>query len=108
MFRCSLCKSEKESVQHLFYTGSWTYWLWDVILLKLKARDLQAENFLELAKLFVKRYKGKGLTAAIAKTAFSAILYRLWEARNKVIFREEIVDRLTIKKQIGWDVKPSL
>lgn len=82
--RCYLCKSEEESLNHLFFNCCFTSTIWRSILGKvnLYANETSWEAWLTWIS---KTCKGKEPKAKIGRLAFCATIYILWRERNNRI-----------------------
>ena len=74
--RCSLCKQEQESRDHLFFTCSLSKEIWKkMILLCGLSREVLGWN--EELAWAVQRLKGKALTSKLLKVGWNAYIYHI-------------------------------
>ncbi|XP_077232625.1 uncharacterized protein LOC143869974 [Tasmannia lanceolata] len=65
--RCLLCNSVTESVNHLFFSCSYSAWIWRIILKKISLR---------------KKFKFKGQSGCLARILLTPSVYYIWLERN--------------------------
>ncbi|XP_077237074.1 uncharacterized protein LOC143878709 [Tasmannia lanceolata] len=80
--RCLLCNSVTESVNHLFFSCSYSAWIWRSILRKLSFRKNQRKSFGEEESWIQKKFKFKGQSGCLARILFTASVYYIWLERN--------------------------
>ncbi|XP_038994898.1 uncharacterized protein LOC120119071 [Hibiscus syriacus] len=83
---CVFCKVDLESKDHLFLNCPTIVFLWDSIfsLSGMKFSVFSWDNFLTRAS---SNWKGKSLLSLVMKLAMNALVYLLWEERNKRLFQ---------------------
>ncbi|XP_077215496.1 uncharacterized protein LOC143850066 [Tasmannia lanceolata] len=80
--RCLLCNSETESVYHLFFSCSYSAWIWRTILRKISLRKNQRKSFGEEESWIRKKFKFKGQSGCLSRILFTSSIYYTWLERN--------------------------
>ena len=86
---CPLCRSELETIDHLFFHCSIGSQVW------AKTRDwlgiTRAMQTIKAAvKWMIKEARGTGIRAKIKRISLASTVYHIWEARNQRIFEGKI------------------
>ncbi|XP_075109188.1 uncharacterized protein LOC142180979 [Nicotiana tabacum] len=83
---CSLCNSEKETVDHLFFKCTYSSRVWTTMLQRqgIQRQPMMWANELEWAG---KYYKGRSTTTELYKLVLAGTLYYIWQERNDRIFK---------------------
>lgn len=108
VLRCCPCKHEEESIQHLFVTCDVASSLWNAVALKLDKHCVDLSETMLLLEFFTKGFSGKGLCMTIARMAFCARIYYLWDYKNDAIFNESKQSKLQILRNVEFMVRTSL
>ncbi|XP_074290992.1 uncharacterized protein LOC141617727 [Silene latifolia] len=84
--RCSLCMADLESIRHLYFVCPYSSSVYQQILLwtGVTRRPLCLRQEL----LSLSRYKGKGWKKKWARGCVAAVVYLLWQERNRRLFEE--------------------
>ncbi|XP_019266752.1 PREDICTED: uncharacterized protein LOC109244163 [Nicotiana attenuata] len=100
---CSLCNSEKETMDHLFFKCTYSSRVWTLMLQwqGIQRQLMMWANELEWAG---KYYKGRSITTELYKLVLAGTLYYIWQERNGRIFKG--MQRLegTLSRAIMQDV----
>lgn len=105
---CCFCKKQQETDNHLFVNCPIADWLWNVLGLKLCKHYVNKRTVEHLMAWFNSEFKGKGLCTTIAKVAFGAGIYFLWNTRNNIIFNQGTLSKMKLLKTIEQQVKLNL
>ncbi|XP_077233401.1 uncharacterized protein LOC143875681 [Tasmannia lanceolata] len=97
---CSLCKSEPEAVDHLFFRCSYSAWIWKNLLGRAGYRRRLRLSLLEEEEWVRLHSKGKGLVATTLKHCFSSLIHHLWTERNQRIFLSSSTHKKYILRSI--------
>ncbi|XP_039026285.1 uncharacterized protein LOC120159816 [Hibiscus syriacus] len=83
---CLLCNSDVETRDHLFLLCPTAVFLWERIFSfsGLHFTGYLWEEFLEMAS---SNWKGKSLLSTVMRNALNALVYLLWEERNKRLYQ---------------------
>ena len=99
---CPLCRSEEETINHLFFQCRVGNQVWTHIKSWLGiTRAMQTIK--ASVKWMIKEARGTGLQAKVKRISLACTVYHLWEARNQKIFEgksnqpEAIVRRIQIQ-----------
>ncbi|XP_058734333.1 uncharacterized protein LOC131606065 [Vicia villosa] len=106
---CSICKSETETMSHIFFNCSNTSHIWIQILkwIEVDHHPLDLQNEL---RWIIEETKKKGWKAKILKLAFAESIYGIWGLRNEAVFGTSdfssnvdiIIDSIIYR---GWNLK---
>ncbi|XP_077242421.1 uncharacterized protein LOC143882927 [Tasmannia lanceolata] len=97
---CSLCKSEPESVDHLFFRCSYSAWIWKNLLGRAGYRRRLRLSLLEEEEWGRLHSKGKGQVATTLKHCFYSLIHHLWTERNQRIFLSSSTHKKYILRSI--------
>ncbi|XP_074313963.1 uncharacterized protein LOC141649166 [Silene latifolia] len=92
--RCSLCFADLESIRHLYFACPFSSSVYQQILLWMGVT--RRPLCLRQELLSLSRYKGKGWKKKWARGCIAAMVYLLWQERNRRLFEEtsRTVDQL--------------
>ncbi|XP_019252821.1 PREDICTED: uncharacterized protein LOC109231629 [Nicotiana attenuata] len=100
---CSLCNSEEETVDHLFFKCTFASRIWTAMLQwqGIQRQPMMWANELEWAG---KYYRGRSTTAELHKLVLAGTLYYIWQERNGRIFNRLQRSEVTLSRAITQDV----
>ncbi|GJS11309.1 RNA-directed DNA polymerase, eukaryota, reverse transcriptase zinc-binding domain protein [Tanacetum coccineum] len=84
---CSLCRSFMDSHDHLFFQCSFSYEIWNIVKDKSYNDNLKSnwDDFVRSIALFNK----KAIKDIVRRLVFGAMVYYIWQERNKRQFTNE-------------------
>ncbi|XP_039054052.1 uncharacterized protein LOC120196280 [Hibiscus syriacus] len=103
---CVFCGAAMETRNHLFFDCPTASSLWPAVF-SLNGLQNNLLSWNDLLAWAAAKWKGKSLLTYILKIAYNALIYSLWEERNKRIFQERsrtIEDLIhAIKKMVDFN-----
>ncbi|XP_050207634.1 uncharacterized protein LOC126657053 [Mercurialis annua] len=87
---CSLCRSNPETAQHLFFDCVISADIWKRVLDWLEIRR-QPYCLRREVRWFVRRAKGRSIKANKRRLSFSAAVYAIWRSRNETTFNQRVI-----------------
>ncbi|XP_074288858.1 uncharacterized protein LOC141614004 [Silene latifolia] len=101
--RCTLCKHDLETHQHLFFRCSFSQEVWTALK---QWQHLPVSNFdlLEQKKWSYDSRSQVGWAAAWFRTALAAAIYGLWMERNRRIFMNQECSAQTVVNRVKYNV----
>ncbi|KAE8681719.1 hypothetical protein F3Y22_tig00111310pilonHSYRG00062 [Hibiscus syriacus] len=103
---CVLCKSEQETRDRLFLKCPTAVTIWTTVF-SLSGLRFTACSWEVLIASASSNWKGKSLLTIIMKIALNALIYTLWEERNKRVFQNRTRSAVAILKAIKDTDAPS-
>lgn len=88
---CGLCGMVEENAHHLFFQCTYSTQLW----LKLwTSLDVQCSvtSLGGLLRVIRRRFRGNGVHVRYCQSGIAAVVYHIWQARNRAIFDNERPD----------------
>ncbi|CAK8568609.1 unnamed protein product [Lathyrus sativus] len=104
---CSLCKSEEETISHLFFSCPRTRHIWVEILKWFNIQHEPQQWDTELIWI-TNQTKGKGWKADVLKMVTAETVYNIWIYRNSITFGNIVENTNMVEKIIdnviyrGW------
>ncbi|XP_019248631.1 PREDICTED: uncharacterized protein LOC109227893 [Nicotiana attenuata] len=83
---CDLCNKEEESIDHLFFSCSYTSQVW-TMLLQWQGIYRKALQWNEELNWTIKYCKGRSIKAELYRLILAGAVYHVWQERNNIIFR---------------------
>lgn len=83
---CELCNKEEESIDHLFFSCSYTSQLWTVLL---QCQGICRKTMRQSDELnwTIKCCKGRSIKTELYRLILAGAVYHVWQERNNRIFR---------------------
>ncbi|XP_070022875.1 uncharacterized protein [Nicotiana sylvestris] len=100
---CSLCQRSNEIVQHLFFECDVAWEIWQK-LLQWEGIMRRKKQWHEEVQWAVEKATGKSVGAELYRITLAAVIYHVWQARNKSIFQKEKVNVVSIVKVIVQEI----
>ncbi|XP_077252452.1 uncharacterized protein LOC143891825 [Tasmannia lanceolata] len=97
---CSLCNVDSESHNHLFFSCSYSAWIWQQILWRISNRKKQRKSIGEEEDWIRGKFKMKGQTATLARILFTATIHFIWLERNRRVHENQKKHKHYILKSI--------
>jgi len=100
---CPLCRSDGESVQHLFFNCPVAGNIWRY-LLQWQGITRSNQGWMEEVQWAQQHCKGRSKGASVYKMVLAAAVYQVWKERNNRIFQHSSRSQHVIIKQIIQEV----
>ncbi|XP_077232433.1 uncharacterized protein LOC143869758 [Tasmannia lanceolata] len=101
---CPLCKSEEESIDHLFFKCSYSAWLWKSIVWRNGHHRTKKKSLLAEEEWLRHHSKGKGQATVAFKLCFCALIHNIWMERNRRIFESSEKHKRLVLNQILTEI----
>ncbi|XP_077228512.1 uncharacterized protein LOC143861469 [Tasmannia lanceolata] len=101
---CPLCKSERESIDHLFFKCSYSAWLWKMILWRSGYHRHLLRSLVDEEEWIRLHSKGKGQASTALKLCFSSLIHNLWLERNQRTFENKSRHKRILLQAILSDI----
>ncbi|OIS99368.1 hypothetical protein A4A49_62633, partial [Nicotiana attenuata] len=100
---CSLCNTEEETIDHLFFKCPYSSRVWTTML-QWQGIQRQTMTWANENEWAGKYYKGRSTTTELYKLILAGTLYYIWQERNDRIFKGEQRSEVILSKAIMQDV----
>ncbi|XP_019266266.1 PREDICTED: uncharacterized protein LOC109243742 [Nicotiana attenuata] len=100
---CSLCNRSNETVQHLFFECDTTWELWQKIL-QWQGIVKRKKQWHEEIQWTAEKAAGKSAGAELYRVAMAAVVYHVWQARNRCIFQKEKFNVIKTVKMVVQEI----
>ncbi|XP_021836297.2 uncharacterized protein [Spinacia oleracea] len=101
---CGLCQLESESLEHLFFSCSYSQEIWKQVLLSLGVTRAVLP-WHEEVQIAVKKSRNKQKQACKYSIAFIESVYCVWLQRNSKVFRDHVDPVKTVVSNIMFNVE---
>ena len=83
---CVPCNEDAETTQHLFFTCSYTSYIWTLCKLQLPQQHGSRHTDAEVIK---SRFGARTKTYVLARMVLTAAVWHVWQERNRRTFQKE-------------------
>jgi len=101
---CVLCIQDTETVDHLFFSCSFSAYLWQLCKLKLGFNP-SISNLVDEASKIKFKVRRKCNTSTLAKLVLSALVWHIRRERNNMTFKHESKNEILVLKELYKDVQ---
>jgi hypothetical protein len=103
--RCVLCDDGQENIQHLYFECSFSKYLWSLCKLKLSLHHSHIGSLIQEADVIRDKFKARDKTYKLARLAFNATVWHIWQERNRRIFQRAQLHKVMVFRNIYEDIK---
>ncbi|XP_077214463.1 uncharacterized protein LOC143849349 [Tasmannia lanceolata] len=103
--QCLLCCAENESVNHLFFSCSYSAWIWRSILWWFGTRRRPKKELKEEEQWAQENFRGKGQIPTALKLCFTSSIYHIWGERNNKVFENSKSQKSVVLDRIVSEVR---
>ncbi|XP_020254023.1 uncharacterized protein LOC109831093 [Asparagus officinalis] len=101
---CVLCIGEKETRDHLFFQCPFTAFIWKLCKLKLQLDITVIQDLRTEALHIQQKFKVKDRTYKLARLVLSATLWHIWQERNRRIFHNQRMHKISVFRRLYEDI----
>ncbi|XP_057251725.1 uncharacterized protein LOC130591813 [Beta vulgaris subsp. vulgaris] len=99
--RCSLCRREDESVEHLFFMSDYAKEVWQGVCnqLRLSSGNCSFHSVLETTKRKARQKNGKLFVMAVTES-----FYAVWRQRNNQVFNQQLQSTTMVVRDVLFKI----
>ncbi|KAL2937315.1 Uncharacterized protein RDABS01_020764 [Bienertia sinuspersici] len=101
---CCLCQSGEETHLHLFFQCSFSRECLSRLMQWMDCRT-QHNDLHQLVNWIGRNYKGSRLKRQLYRAVVSALAYRIWQARNDMLWNQNRISADSIVREVRYVVK---
>lgn len=101
---CVLCDGGQETISHLFFECPFSKYLWTLCKMKLRMQNTSVGHLIQEATEIKNIFKSKDKTYKVARLAFNATVWHIWQERNRRIFQRNKMHKVMIFRSIYEDI----
>ncbi|GJY77568.1 RNA-directed DNA polymerase, eukaryota, reverse transcriptase zinc-binding domain protein [Tanacetum coccineum] len=105
--RCSLCKKCSDLHDHLFFQCQFSKNIWNDFQLKEALKD-RPTNWKETISTLATWFTNNSIVSVVGKLVFGAMVYYIWQERNRRVFTQDRRDEKAIIEIITKSVRMRL
>lgn len=104
---CILCGQEEESLNHLFFSCSFSSSIWISLCGKCNIPSV-AMNWEDTLRWMAQTFRGNSLSSLTARLMFAAVVYGIWRERNSRLFQGRALDVANVCYEILFWIRAKM